>query len=736
MEAAEWLARGYTAEDLRRLTAELGRLIRSQPKPPPEDPESLPVEERALDWIVPGRPLAEQSPFRPEDLRAVDFSTPFVVLSAPTQSGKSPALAYLALSAHRRGLWTLVLLNMNNNAALASLRDQKFGRIYDALGIDPDVPFVDDGVLHKHCERQLQRQVERLRDARRSPRASVWFCKASNASLGKLVSALPEDVLRTCVVMVDEVHCFFSLLAEPSKKAERNLRRLIFGAGEERVANLRVRSLVLSDATDADVPLLLGHVGCARGEFARICADADTLRLRGYVPVDEFELFGGGLEAPLGPAQRFGKDAQRRFKSEREAFARGALLPDFDPKLRAFFEDAFGGGEGRRRFLLEVTSMNKSESTANSVEHHAQVVARLFPDVCALAEHGAGCFHVRADGSKVRYETHFAAHDALFAGEHGRAKKYVISNLAYGCMTYGFPGLPVTHIYIGFRSDCGGNNLLAKAQALGRACTYLRGDLDRCGGRVRVLCTRTDFDEMRTGLPTYIREAYENYPDHVRGLYTTETVRRYQTAHRDNPLAEEARLHARVVVAPPLARVVVAPPLARVVPLTSQHSRAALHASVERDAASAGLLAPGALEATRVVRVPAPSDAAHAEIVQALSQGCAHPARTAVGRLVLGQQRALGVLDPLSGVIKPRAVANRNMCNTNPAHFGSRTDAETGEKAYRRVPWAYDTDARCAVAVLRVVPFASLSLPFVYHQVVLADDGSVCTRARLVEYSR
>ena len=761
-----------------------------------------------IDWIERGRPLVAQGPFPPRELAALSLAegtaTPVAVLSAPTQTGKSPALAYLSLKAMSEGAWVLLFLNLSSNAAIRSLV-AKVKALFRMVGIN-DLVVWDDRAFTKPGRALFEDYAHALR----AGRPGVWVCKADEAQIRQLLAAdLGADVWRRCVVMIDEVHCFFTLApaagagagagdgageARPEravvvKQAERHLWRLLRdgadgadgdGDGEEGGGEsdegeggegggasgpprpLRVRAMVLSDATDADVPHMLHALGLDRHGYVRVRADAAVLRRRRYVSTDDFELFDGGLAEVLGARQRYGKDHLQRLpyaapakrakrgargeEAREEAqeartytgaeFAREVELDDFHPRLRAFFEDALlppGAGAaaaaGGRRFLLELTSPNKSEATHNSVEHHALAVARLFPGAVALAEHGQGCVHVRADGGKTRYASHAEAHSALAPTLlAGGAPKYLISNIGYGSITYALPGAPITHVYVGFRDEA--NNLLVKTQGLGRATGYVAADLEACGaGAVRVLCTRRDFDAMRTGLPAMIEEMYDQYPNHVAGTYSAATFLEYGVAHARNAKAAETRRRARVAAPAAPAAQEGAAGAAGAAQEAGGASRdaAALHASVERalgdvapfdpdqledkpalrlpksltkakreerlrqheralagvrvsscsahEADLAALAGEGVQITTRVLQVTC-TEAMMADLLRAAQADGKRPRDTDLGAVVCALQEAQGVPDVYCAWLPPdktrRDAATSKKSNANPAHIGKR----------------------------------------------------------------
>lgn len=708
-------------------------------------------------------PLIEQCPFLPEDLRPIDFKAgtkTIYQLSAPCGSGKSPTMAYLSAVAQSAGCWVLVLLNIPNNQAIESLAE-KFHEIYEKLGVD-DQRLVTDDVFRKSNDKHFKNRCDSLKNAKHT---SLWICKAEERQLSKLIAGVPPEAWSRCVVMFDEVHCFFSLQDKCRKKAEVNMWSMLFGADtkeESHVSTMRVRSVLFSDATDGDLPHVLRHrFNCKSGEFTRICADMERLRDRGYVSTADHVLFEAegvaALATPPNKAQWFGKDIRETMPNESGAhFAASVRLEHFEPNLRAFCKDAFEVpcAAGGFKFMLELTSVNKSEGGSNSVEHHAEAIARLFPSVLAMAQHGGGCFHFDERSVRTWYASHADAHKALSSTDKYRGKpKYMITNIGYGSMTYGLPGAPVTHLYLGFKKE--DNNILVKAQGAGRGCGYVRDDLAKCGGRVLVLCTPHDFQDMQSGLSTFTKEAYEQYPDHAVGDYTNRIVRDSQVGHAANPLAARARLTATVPNRAPLAsdgtssNVTATTTVPNAV--TAPQDRTALYASVEEavevnddgaatpsymllqtpslvvseataHVAAIKALHPGTVITTRVIFIKG-NIAQHKEQCAKLKS-----VKTALGQaLRTVQHDALPNGTPNSGHCS-HAVSN--FYNGNPAHCGSK-HCKTPEAKYRML-WAYDTQACRMVGVVRTVALRDLVLPFIHHRMDVDADGSVHVSAILI----
>lgn len=717
-----------------------------------------------IDFIL-RAPLIEQGPFAPSDLAAVQFTEgtkSMYSMHAPCQSGKSPSMAFLSLKAVDEGCWVLVLLNINNNQAIANLV-AKFTYIHEQLGIDSDI--VTDEIFYKGCERALKNKCRLLKNMRNH---TIWICKADEDPLSKLLLHVPPEAWQRCVIMFDEVHCFFSLKDESTKKAERDMFGILFGGTSDReldcVSNMQVRSVVFSDATDGDVPHVLLHLKCDTGDFKRICADPVRLLQRGYVSPTDFTLFTSPtgrqpMVSPFTAGQRFGKDSKEFLPIKTKdpfpcvtgkEFADRVQRCHFDPNLLDFFSDALDGQNSR--FLLELTTSNKSERTHNSVEYHAQCVSRLFPGVLALAEHGGGCFHVHADGSKVHYQSHRDAfedlQESVEAPYHGRPK-YMISNIGYGSIQYAFPRCPVTHIYIGFKA-ASHDNLLVKAQGVGRACGYVRDDLLRLGVSVQVFCTQRDFYALGRGVSTFIDEAYSQYPNHIDGTYSSNTVRDYQLGHHSNPLSAMARsdavvrtdsqesalpevqlrqkelfrcIEAEIDLSLPTSRSCLSPtpgiPGAVLTSYCPEYERVIF----ERY--------PGVLVTSKVVFFK--GDAAQdVQGVRAASDPEFSPAKSDFGmaakRVQVGFiQRAT---PRMAFTSVNRSLANARRYNSNPARFG-RNGGVRPELSYCML-WGYDRVAQQALGIVKTVPFSQLSLPFIYHQMIMSDDGRLDVRALLV----
>jgi hypothetical protein len=720
-------------------------------------------------------PLIEQCPFVPEDLRPIDFkegTKTVYQLSAPCGSGKSPTMAYLSAAAQSAGCWVLVLLNIPNNQAIQSLAG-KFHEIYDKLGVTQHT--VTDDVFLKANDLHFKRHCNSLKNADHN---SIWICKAEERQLGKLIAGIPAEAWSRCVVMFDEVHCFFSLMEKCRKKAEVNMWSMLFGPQTPKeassVSSLRVRSVVFSDATPGDLPhVLLHRFNCKAGECKRICADMERIRARGYVSSADHVLFRAeglpSLATPPNKGQWFGKDIHETMPDVAGAyFADRVRLADFEPNLREFCKDAFEvpcEGGGGSKFMLELTSVNKSEGGSNSVEHHAKAIARLFPGVLALAQHGAGTFHFDEAGVRTRYASHGDAHEALTSTPKYRGKpKYMITNIGYGSMTYGLPGVPVTHMYLGFKKE--DNNILIKAQGAGRGCGYVRDDLARCGGCVKVLCTASDFEDMKTGLATYTEEAFGQYPDHAQGTYTNRIVCASQVGHASNPLAARARLTATVPLPPPVGGAGGSSSAASATTgaeLAAPRDRTELWASVEEVVEAVTALPTRVLREADSLLVSEAS--AHEDALRALHpdvqmttrvvfvtgsarqlkecedafRNTADASRTTIntdiGRAIRQEQvLALPPVDknptPRSAVLSPRSEVNNKRCNANPAHFGRR-GGKCADTSYRML-WSYDHVDRRAVGIVRTVAFADLQLPFIHHHMTLNDDGSVGMCAMLV----
>ena len=130
-----------------------------------------------VDMIERGRPLIEQSPFAPAELASVDLGelrartsevpgsegpgdTPITVLSADTQSGKTPAIGSLSLRALSQGAWVLLILNMPSNAAIHGLCEKLRGA-FRALGISMPIVW-DDGAFTKPNRATFDQHIEAL----------------------------------------------------------------------------------------------------------------------------------------------------------------------------------------------------------------------------------------------------------------------------------------------------------------------------------------------------------------------------------------------------------------------------------------------------------------------------------------------------------------------------------------------------------------------------------------------
>lgn len=383
--------------------------------------------------------------------------------------------------------------------------------------------------------------------------------------------------------MFDEVHCFFTLEDDCKKKAETHMISILCAGaskGSRSLATLRPRSVVFSDATDLDLPYVLRSLNIEEAEYTRVCADPQRLRDRGYISTADFVHFTAAgvrpMRAPFSGSQRFGKDHEKllpckpavsrkklglthvkeeegselRTYSGRQ-FASTVTTNHFDPNLLAFFKDAlvFAPPTNHKRFLLELSSPSVSEEQDNAVEHHAACVARLFPGVLALAESGKGCVHVDDSNHKRTFPSHRDAYKVLQSTPTSRyygAPKYLISNVGYGSVQYAFSGSPVTHLYIGF-TDTDKNNILVKAQGLGRGCGYVRDDLALCGvDKVRVLCTWKHFDDMSRGVYIAADEAHEQIGDLDASIHTTNTIKRNWPGHRGSTEMKAARLTSTV----------------------------------------------------------------------------------------------------------------------------------------------------------------------------------------------
>lgn len=390
IQVKAWMrSNGYSESDIEELFKKKRTDVNQHSTGEQNDPRYIACN-KMIQLFGPGSasaPLVEQLPFLPSEIRNIRFlgdAKKIYQLSAPCGSGKSATMAFLSSVAQSDGCWVLVLLNIANNQAVDGLSD-KFFDIYKKMGVGRSMFVVTDDIFLKRNAKNFKKQCDRVADGEQC----TWICKADEKAMGKLLDGVPEEAWSRCVVMFDEVHCFFSLLEEKQckKKSEVNMYKLLYGETlawkHYAVSNLRVRSVVFSDATDGDLPHVLNRrfkcdTDPLRGDFTRICADHERMKARGYVSVKDFRLFTNeGLEMVQRKDQWFGKDVDTATKgmglSGRE-FAEHVTLDHFQPQLLEFCKDAFEVDErGHPKFMLELTSVNKSEGGSNSVEHHAQV---------------------------------------------------------------------------------------------------------------------------------------------------------------------------------------------------------------------------------------------------------------------------------------------------------------------------------------------------------------------------
>ena len=660
-------------------------------------------------------------------------------LSAPCGSGKSATMNFISCAAQADDCWTLILLNIGNNPAVKGL-ESKFDDVNLSMGITSvDMPVETDGIFRSYNKTKFEKLCnEKMR--------GTWICKADERIFAKLLDKVSDEAWARCVVIFDEVHCFFSLEDEKcKKKAEINMWKLLYGpsleSSEYQVSNMRVRSVVFSDATDGDFPHVLKHgFQPKENEFVKIHADMVTLKARGYVSGMDHRLFDGGLDMVMKKKQWFGKDFRERTKDlTGKEFAEQIELVDYHPKFRSFFEDALAKDICEApNFALELTSVNKSVEGSNSVEHHAQANARLFPGCLALAEHGGGCFHFDQEGNKTKYKSHREAHDHLIDAYRGRPK-YLITNIGYGSMTYSFPGYPVTHLYIGFKEE--DNNILVKAQGAGRACGYIQADLDLREGHVKFLCTPKDFEDTQKGLAQFIREAYFNYPNHETGTYTNDIVVKNKVGHARNPGAAKARVLATVVTngadaGSSSGGAGGSGSLSMDAEEVEVQDRTRLYESVRDELIDEQIIVssgspekmiiremgnivvsearsylehlknkyPDALQTTRVVFVTGSTNL--------LDDQDKRPRdiSTSLGKALRAEQISdLPYKTPKTGGIW----ADKKLCfyNGNAAHFG-KNGGKNPESKYRML-WAFDPRGRQMVGIIKTVALADLTLPFI-----------------------
>lgn len=326
--------------------------------------------------------------------------------------------------------------------------------------------------------------------------------------------------------------------------------------------------------------------------------------------------------------------------------------------------------------------------------------------------------------------------------EYAARSKYVITNIGYGSITYGFKGAPVTHLYIGFKES--DNNILVKAQGAGRACGYVQQDLDRYGGHVKVLCTRKDFEDIQTGLSQFIKEAYEQYPNHVNGTYTNDVVKERILGHASNPMAAEARVMATV------PRKVGSG--SGVEPEQEQQDRSHLYSSKEEEVhqfvvadAQKSILRdeddiivseareyatllkkmyPDVLMTTRLVFVTGNNDHIAEQERDKMS------IKTAIGSALREEQvRDLPKQTPKTGGIWADETKHR-FYTGNPAHHGCK-GGKNPETKYR-MQYAFDSMERQMVGVVRTTAFYDLALPFLHQRLEIQEDGNLCVKTFLV----
>jgi hypothetical protein len=217
---------------------------------------------------------------------------------------------YLSYLANADDCWVLIILNIGNNQAVKGL-ERKFDDVNLAMGITSvDMPVETDTIFLSPNKTKFEKLCnEKMR--------GTWICKADVSVFAKLLEKVSDEAWSRCVVIFDEVHCFFSLEDECKKKAEINMWKILYGqtldSSEYQVSKMRVRSVFFSDATDGDVPHVLKHgFQPTENEFVKIHADMEKLKQRGYVSGMDHRLFGHGLIQAMEKKKWFGKDVHER----------------------------------------------------------------------------------------------------------------------------------------------------------------------------------------------------------------------------------------------------------------------------------------------------------------------------------------------------------------------------------------------------------------------------------------
>jgi hypothetical protein len=407
----------------------------------------------------------------------------------------------LAAFAHREACFVLIAINMASGKPAKDLYS-RYKKMNTLIGLPNDDVFAND-IFHST---NTERFEENCKDRKIR---GTWIFQASESNFSKLYNMVPPEEWSNCVFIFDECHNFFTCDDNTRKLADIYVNKILFGSiepEERRVSNMSVRAFVLTSATPGDMPhKITKDFHPEEGEFRMIVADDTRLKEQGYVSVQDARLFRDGLSKNMKSDQWYGKDVDRVSKGiSGLEFANQMTLDHFDPTYRAFTDDCLAKPRSNTpSCMLEFTSVHKSEKSKNSIEHHARGIARCYPDAIALAQHGEGVFHFDQYGVRTAFADPEQANEVLTQrAEYAGSNKYIITNIGYGSMTYHLAGRPVTHIYIAFKNNV--NNMLQKAQGMGRACGYIKDDLDLRLGYVQVLCTREHFEEIQTKLDRWV----------------------------------------------------------------------------------------------------------------------------------------------------------------------------------------------------------------------------------------
>ena len=524
-------------------------------------------------YDVEAKTVVEQCPIRadtfPEIFRVISKSVKtvgkktIIEISGYFQGGKTLTQMVISLVVNHHGCWAFLVINVPGNGCLEAL-SKKLQDIIFALGLPGRVHIETDRIFTAERKDDLKKFV-RLLDYPEN--ICILVAKATEKVFREAIEHIPDEHWERCVVMMDEAHCFCTTKDDSKKQAERQFRHILFGPEGEAsylpFGSLRVRSLVLCTATPADLVHLYSAMKVGADEIFRIKADLELMQSRGYISVFDHELFRGvGLEAVLAESQWYGKDVDRRhvamIRQDGASFIRDVTKADFHPVVADFFDDALSSSRSPRalpNFLLELTTLKVQDAIPNSVHDHARVTARLYPDCIAFAECGKGVFRYDAKGRLVkRYvdKTFQSAYDDVFSKPENAMKSiYVISNLGGVSMSYSQKSHPVTHLHVHIpaNNSC---NVLAKAQAMGRACGYFAEQMKQRGKKVQVLCTKADFDSVRAELERFTNDVSTHYPNHASAenilLHSDNLAKRFLIGHADNPRAKQMRKMANEAV--------------------------------------------------------------------------------------------------------------------------------------------------------------------------------------------